>query len=68
MEQIKHVMSDEEKVKTLGHATDIVSAMAAVVLPRPPLRLTTGTIMGVSCPHNLRTSQRHKTISTSFKH
>ena len=53
MEQIKHVMPDEEKVEALGHATDIVSVMAAVVLPRPPLRLTTGTIMGVSCPHNL---------------
>lgn len=29
-QQIKHVMSDEEKVEALGHAVDMVSAMQSL--------------------------------------
>lgn len=30
MEQIKHVMTDEEKVEAVGHITDIASAMGSL--------------------------------------
>lgn len=30
MEQITHVMTDEEKVEVLGHAVDMVSAMRSL--------------------------------------